>query len=138
MNPDWITGLVGGLMIGSAAGVLLLGNGRIAGVSGILGQLVDRTLPADWAERLLFIAGLFIAPLVYLIFADKPEIVATGNIALLAAGGLIVGIGSRMGSGCTSGHGVSGAARLSKRSIVAMITFMTTGIATVALMNALV
>lgn len=135
MNFDWINGLIGGAMIGSAAGLLLLGNGRIAGVSGILGQMVERRLPADWDERLMFIGGLVVAPVIYLLFAEKPGITATSNIALLTLGGLVVGVGSRMGSGCTSGHAVSGVARLSKRSIVATATFIATGIATVAIMN---
>lgn len=131
MHPDWINGLLGGLLIGSGAGLLLLANGRIAGISGIVGQLIDRKFPVDGIERLMFIVGLIAGPLVYVSISQPASFAVTSNIAVLIIGGIIVGIGTSMGSGCTSGHGVSGAARLSKRSVVAMLTFMSTGIATV-------
>ncbi len=135
MNPDWINALIGGLMIGTATGILLLGNGRIAGVSDILGRLIARSKPSDWAERTLFIGGLLAVPFVYYAANSVPEITVTNSLPLLIAGGLAVGIGSRMGSGCTSGHGVCGNARLSKRSIIATLTFLTTGVLTVAALN---
>ena len=125
MNPDWINALIGGLMIGTAAGILMLGNGRIAGISDILGRLIERHKPADWIERALFIGGLLAAPLAYYATNSVPEITVTSSLPLLIVGGLAVGIGSRMGSGCTSGHGVCGNARLSKRSIIATLTFLT-------------
>ena len=135
MNPDWINALIGGLMIGTATGILMLGNGRIAGVSDILGRLIERSKPTDWVERTLFIVGLLAAPFAYYATNSVPEITVTNSLPLLIAGGLAVGIGSRMGSGCTSGHGVCGNARLSKRSIVATLTFLTTGALTVAALN---
>ena len=135
MNPDWINALIGGLMIGTAAGILLLGNGRIAGISDILGRLIQRSKPADWAERTLFIVGLLAAPFAYYATNNVPEITVTNSLPLLIVGGMAVGIGSRMGSGCTSGHGVCGNARLSKRSIIATLTFLATGVITVASLN---
>lgn len=135
MNPDWINALIGGLMIGTASGMLILGNGRIAGVSDILGRLIGRSKPVDWLERTLFIVGLLAAPLAYIAANAAPEVTVTASVPLLISGGLLVGIGSRMGSGCTSGHGVCGNARLSKRSIVATLTFLATGVITVATLN---
>ena len=135
MNPDWINALIGGLMIGTATGILMLGNGRIAGVSDILGRLIERTKPADWGERTLFIVGLLAAPFAYYATNTLPEVIVTNSIPMLVAGGLAVGIGSRMGSGCTSGHGICGNARLSKRSIVATLTFMATAALTVFAVN---
>ena len=135
MNPDSINALIGGLMIGTATGILMLGNGRIAGVSDILGRLMERAKPADWGERTLFIFGLLAAPFAYYATNTLPEVVVTNSIPMLVAGGLAVGIGSRMGSGCTSGHGICGNARLSKRSIVATLTFMATAALTVFAVN---
>jgi uncharacterized membrane protein YedE/YeeE len=122
-------------MIGTATGLLMLGNGRIAGISDILGRLIERSKPTDWAERTLFIVGLLAAPFAYYATISVPEITVTNSLPLLIVGGLAVGIGSRMGSGCTSGHGVCGNARLSKRSIIATLTFLTTGALTVAALN---
>lgn len=135
MNPDWINALIGGLIIGTASGMLILGNGRIAGISSILGQLIQRAKPNDWQERTLFIVGLLAGPLAYYATNTLPNITITNSIPLLIAGGLIVGVGTRMGSGCTSGHGVCGNARLSKRSIVATLTFIGTGVLTVAVLS---
>jgi len=122
--------LAGGMLIGLAAAMLLLLNGRIAGISGILGGLL-RPVRGDRAWRAAFVLGLLAAPLVYLLFAPlpKPQIDA-GTAALLVAG-LLVGVGTRYGSGCTSGHGVCGLARLSPRSLVATVVFMGTGFVTV-------
>lgn len=135
MNPEWINGLIGGGLIGAAAGLLLLGNGRIAGISGILGGMLDRSSPSMWKERAAFIVAILVSPVVYLALIGDKQIEVTSDAALLIAGGLLVGFGSRLGSGCTSGHGVCGSARLSKRSMAAMATFMATAIATVAIMG---
>ena len=132
---DALAGLAGGAMIGLAAAILLLGNGRIAGISCILGALVNTSLPATWRENLLFVAGLAAAPVAYAAFVARPDINITTSVPLLIAGGLLVGFGSRLGSGCTSGHGVCGMSRLSPRSIVSTLTFMAVAIAVVAVMR---
>lgn len=141
MNPDWLNGLLGGAMIGAAAGLFLLGNGRIAGISGIAGGLLDdvaRGLPGGRSarrlagENALFVLGLLLAPLLYAALGGTIDIVVSRDLGLLTAAGVLVGFGARLGSGCTSGHGVCGAARLSRRSMVAMGTFMAAAIATVA------
>jgi uncharacterized membrane protein YedE/YeeE len=124
------TGLAGGLLIGLAVGAFVLLNGRIAGISGILGGLLPPA-KGDIAWRIAFLAGLVGAPLVYALFAALPEVrIAAGDGALVAAG-LLVGIGTRYGSGCTSGHGVCGLSRMSPRSLVATVAFMLAGFATV-------
>ncbi len=133
MHTDWIAALVGGLMIGLAASMLMLGNGRIAGISGMLGNLTKGTKPN--ADSILFLLGLATAPLGYLLFAELPQVSITSSIPVLILGGLAVGIGTQLGNGCTSGHGICGNARLSKRSIIATLTFITTGVLTVALMG---
>jgi len=121
MNPDWLYGLLGGLLIGCSAAVLLLGNGRIAGISGILGgALAGRSLP----EGLAFIAGLVGLPALYALIKAAPALTVTGSLPVLVAGGLLVGFGTRLGGGCTSGHGVCGMSRLSPRSLVATGAFM--------------
>lgn len=134
---DAMAGLAGGMLIGLAAAILLLGNGRIAGISGILGGLLNTRLPARWSENLLFVAGLLVAPVAYSLFVSRPDINITTSLPLLVAGGLLVGFGSRLGSGCTSGHGVCGMSRLSKRSIIATLTFMAVAIAVVTVMGRL-
>ena len=123
--------LAGGLLIGASAALLLVLNGRIAGISGILGGLLQ---PArgEIGWRLAFLAGLFIAPLVYGAFGGVlPAVTSTAPIWLLIIAGLIVGFGTRLGVGCTSGHGVCGIGRGSPRSLVATATFMVTAILTV-------
>lgn len=122
---------IGGLLIGLSTLLLLLLQGRVAGISGILGgALAFRRGEILW--RFAFIAGLIIAPLVYAVLMGRlPPLVVTHSAALLVCAGLLVGFGTRMGSGCTSGHGVCGIARLSRRSIVATLVFMATGAATV-------
>lgn len=132
-----LAGLIGGGLIGLAAALMLLGAGRIAGVSGIAARafgIAESSLPrsAAWA----FVVGLPLgALLVTRLTASAPPAFA-GPVTLVAAG-LIVGFGTRLGSGCTSGHGVCGMSRLSQRSLVAVAVFMATGFATVAAMNAL-
>ncbi len=131
-------GLTGGILIGLSAALLLLANGRIAGISGIAGSLVAAKLPAAWAENLIFLAGLVAAPAIYALVIAPPAIIITSSLPLLIAGGVLVGIGSRLGSGCTSGHGVCGMSRLSKRSILATLTFMGVAIAMVTISRHLI
>ena len=122
--------LTGGLLIGLAAASFLLLNGRIAGISGILGGLL---VPArrDILWRLAFLAGLVGTPSLWLLFAELPPIQVDAGYPALIVAGLLVGIGTRYGSGCTSGHGVCGLSRLSPRSLVATLSFMATGFLTV-------
>lgn len=136
--PDAIPleGLAGGLLIGIAAAIMLLGAGRIAGVSGIAARavgLADSSMPRSSAW--LFVIGLPVGALA-VSFASGGLPANFASPLLLAIAGLIVGVGTRLGSGCTSGHGVCGMSRFSQRSIVATATFMATGFATVAAMNA--
>lgn len=135
MNLDWSSftpwsALAGGLLIGAAAAAFVLLNGRIAGISGIVGGLL-RPVRGDIGWRLAFVLGLAGAPLVYSLVAPLPAVtVAADNLTLVAAG-LLVGLGTRYGAGCTSGHGVCGLSRLSPRSMVATAAFMLAGFATV-------
>ncbi len=125
--------MAGGALIGLSAAVLWVANGRIAGISGILGGMLA-PLDADFAWRAAFIAGLIVAPLLYrLAGGPLPDLHATAPFALVVAAGLLVGFGTRLGSGCTSGHGVSGLARLSPRSFAATAVFLLTAAATVFL-----
>ena len=137
MIIDWthftpLSALTGGALIGFAAAVFFLCNGRIAGISGVIGGLFRRQI-GDVAWRLAFIAGLILAPVIYRLFAPLPEIEISTSSPLVIAAGLLVGVGTRYGAGCTSGHGVCGISRLSVRSIVATLVFMATGFATVFL-----
>ncbi|HAC29601.1 MULTISPECIES: YeeE/YedE family protein [Marinobacter] len=122
--------LTGGLLIGLAAASFLLLNGRIAGISGILGGLL---VPArrDILWRVAFLAGLVGTPSLWLLFSELPPIQIDAGYPALIVAGLLVGIGTRYGSGCTSGHGVCGLSRLSPRSLVATLSFMATGFLTV-------
>jgi len=131
MSIDWNaftpwSALAGGVLVGIAAAMFALLNGRIAGISGVVGGLLKPT-PGDVAWRLAFVVGLVGSPLLYLLFAalPKPQIAAEYGALVLA--GLLVGFGTRYGSGCTSGHGVCGLSRLSPRSLVATLTFMIAG-----------
>ena len=125
-----VTALIGGALIGAAAAAFVVFNGRIAGVSGILGGLL-RPARGDIAWRAAFVAGLVAAPLAYGVFAALPAIRVDTDIAVLIVAGLLVGVGTRYGSGCTSGHGVCGISSLSLRSLVATLAFMAAGFATV-------
>ncbi len=130
-------GLAGGVLIGLAAALMLLGAGRIAGVSGIAARafgIGTGSMPraGAWA----FVIGLPLGALVVAVLSGAAAPAFAGPLPLVLAG-LMVGVGTRLGSGCTSGHGVCGMSRLSQRSLVATATFMATGIATVAAMNAL-
>jgi uncharacterized membrane protein YedE/YeeE len=122
--------VIGGAIIGVAAALFAVLNGRIAGISGILGGLL-RPQRGDVAWRIAFIAGLLAAPGVYALFAGLPEIRIDAGYPALIAAGLLVGAGTRFGAGCTSGHGVCGISRLSPRSLVATLAFMAAGFATV-------
>lgn len=127
--------LLGGMLIGLAAALMIHGMGRIAGISGIVGGLLRRGSGPDFSWRLAFVAGLILAPLVYGLFTVMPAAqIDTGWLPLILAG-LLVGFGSRLGSGCTSGHGVCGLSRLSLRSLVATCTFMGTGFVTTFIMQ---
>jgi uncharacterized membrane protein YedE/YeeE len=135
MTIDWLhftpwASLAGGILIGLATALLLLANGRVAGISGILGGLL-RPSRGDIAWRITFILGLFVAPLVWLTMRAMPPAQIDHSPALLAVGGLLVGIGTRFGNGCTSGHGVCGIARLSPRSLLATACFLAAGFVTV-------
>lgn len=122
--------LLGGMLIGLAAAMFALLNGRIAGISGVLGGLL-RPVRGDIAWRAAFVLGLIGAPLVYALFTVLPAVqIEAGYVGLIVAG-LLVGVGTRYGSGCTSGHGVCGLSRLSPRSLVATVTFMAAGFVTV-------
>jgi uncharacterized membrane protein YedE/YeeE len=135
MTIDWSTftpwsALAGGVLIGIAITLFVLVNGRVAGISGILGNLIS-PVKGDVAWRVAFVAGLVGAPLVYALFAALPKAQIDASFGALVVAGFLVGIGTRYGAGCTSGHGVCGVSRLSPRSIVATIVFMTAGFATV-------
>ncbi|MDM0019392.1 YeeE/YedE family protein [Variovorax saccharolyticus] len=139
MRIDWNqftpwSALAGGILIGIAAAMLILLNGRIAGISGVLGGLL-RPARGELAWRLAFVAGLVGAPCVHALFAAFPRPQIDAQFGALVVAGLLVGFGTRLGSGCTSGHGVCGLSRLSPRSLVATATFMAAGFATVFLIR---
>ena len=125
-----VSALIGGAIIGAAVALFVLLNGRIAGVSGILGGLA-RPRAGDISWRIAFVAGLVAAPLAWGLIAALPEIRVDASFPALAAAGLLVGVGTRYGGGCTSGHGVCGVSRVSPRSIAATAAFMAAGFATV-------
>ena len=127
MQTDWIMGLLGGGLIGTAAAMFLLINGRIMGASGLLGGLVDGTGRGNLVERAAFIAGLVILPALLALSIFPTETKLTGNIAVVIIAGLLVGIGTRLANGCTSGHGVCGISRLSLRGIVATVFYLLAG-----------
>ncbi|PKP85315.1 MAG: hypothetical protein CVT80_03275 [Alphaproteobacteria bacterium HGW-Alphaproteobacteria-2] len=133
MEQDWILGLVGGLVIGCAAALFLLVNGRIMGASGIVGGLVDGSGRATAGERGFFLAGLVGAPALVATIWRAPETHLIGDWGVLVAAGLLVGLGTRIANGCTSGHGVCGISRLSPRGIVATAVYIGVGMAAVAL-----
>ena len=139
MSIDWQhftpwTALAGGMLIGLAAALLILFNGRIAGISGILGGLL-RPRHGDLGWRIAFLAGLVATPLLYRLWQALPAVrIDAGTPALIVAG-LLVGVGVRYGAGCTSGHGVCGLSRLSPRSLAATCAFMAAGFLTVYLLR---
>lgn len=136
MTIDWnaftpLSAAAGGLLIGIAAALLALLQGRIAGISGIVGGLLALRAAGDTGWRLAFVGGLLLAPLLYRLVAEWQAPAVDAGWGTLVVGGLLVGFGTRLGSGCTSGHGVCGLSRLSPRSFAATLVFMGAGFATV-------
>jgi uncharacterized membrane protein YedE/YeeE len=134
MNIDWAaftpySALAGGAFIGLASAILILGIGRVAGMSGIIGGLFSGYHTEHW--RWYFLAGMLASPWLYQLVKALPAIEVTSNVPVLIGAGLLVGVGTRYGSGCTSGHGVCGLSRLSIRSLVATFSFMAAGFVTV-------
>jgi uncharacterized membrane protein YedE/YeeE len=139
MTIDWNhftpwASLAGGILLGLATALFILVNGRILGVSGIVGGLL-RPRSGDVAWRLSFVLGMLVAPLLYTLMAEAPAVRVDAGWGTVIIAGLLVGIGTRFGSGCTSGHGVCGLSRLSPRSLVATLTFMSAGFVTVFVMR---
>lgn len=142
MTIDWVNftpwaSLAGGALIGLAAALFVLFNGRIAGISGILGGLLQWP-KGDIAWRVAFLLGLIAAPVAYGLYTPLPGVHVDAGTATLVAAGLLVGVGTRYGSGCTSGHGVCGLSRLSPRSLVATGSFMAAGFVTVFIVRHLI
>jgi len=131
-TPWWA--LAGGVLIGISAAMFVLLNGRIAGISGILGGLL-RPMRSDMGWRVAFLLGLVVAPATYALFSELPARTIEASDATLVLAGLLVGVGTRYGGGCTSGHGVCGLSRFSLRSLVATLCFMVAGFATVFVMR---
>lgn len=140
VNLDsWVRAVIGGAMIGIAAALMFGLNGRIAGISGVLGGLLLDHKPSDTPWRTLFLAGLVLGALLMgLLRPDLAQSALQAGWGGMIVAGLLVGFGTRMGSGCTSGHGVCGIARLSRRSILATATFMAAGFVTVFILRHLV
>lgn len=132
MNLDWWYALAGGALIGLAASLLLVTHGRIAGISGVLGSLLP-PVPSDRHWRVAFIGGLVVAGVMARALAPHAIGDPARSPALVLVAGLLVGFGTRLGSGCTSGHGVCGLSRRSPRSLAAVLVFMTTGAITASL-----
>ena len=135
MTIDWADftpwmSLAGGVVIGVAATALAALNGRVAGISGIVGGLLRRS-QRDRGWRVAFVAGLLLAPALYAVYAEMPQPTITSGYPAIVVAGLLVGLGSRLGGGCTSGHGVCGLSRMSLRAFVATLSFMAAGFATV-------
>lgn len=135
MTIDWAnftpwTALFGGVLIGGAASLFMLLNGRVAGISGLLGSLLEKHGEGK-AEKALFLLGVLLSPLLWWMFAETPQVQFETHWLGLLVAGLLVGIGTRYAAGCTSGHGVCGLSRLSPRSLVATLCFMCAGFATV-------
>lgn len=142
MSIDWValtpwTAVAGGVLIGIAVAMFVLINGRIAGISGVLGGLV-KPVRNDIGWRIAFIAGLIGAPVLYALIAQMPPVQVDAGLGTLIVAGLLVGVGTRYASGCTSGHGVCGISRLSPRSLVATAVFMAAGFATVFVLRHLI
>ncbi len=128
-----VSGLIGGLLIGLASALMLLLNGQIAGISGIVGSLLARKA-SEFGWRAVFVVGLLLGAFAYvLVTGGAVPVRIEASLPVLVVAGLLVGFGTRLGSGCTSGHGISGIARFSKRSIVATLVFMAAAIITVFL-----
>lgn len=126
MTEGWLHAIGGGMLIGIASGGLMLGLGRIAGISGVFGGLV-RPVPVEWRWRMAFVAGLLAAGAIAAALGAWAPPVVRQSLALVAIGGLLVGVGTTLANGCTSGHGVCGVALISPRSLVAVGTFLGSG-----------
>ena len=142
MTIDWAHftpwgSLYGGIVIGLASGLFILFSGRIAGISGIVGGAL-RAAPRDRAWRIAFVSGLVASPVIYSLIAPLPPVTIDAAYPTLIAAGLLVGLGTRYGSGCTSGHGVCGLSRRSPRSLAAVVSFMLAGFITVFVVRHLV
>jgi len=134
---NWITGLLGGILIGISATILLAFDGRIAGISGMINAALEFTTKQNW--RWYFLGGMLIGGFLYEYLLPLPSTPQSNfNLGVMIIGGLLVGFGTRMGNGCTSGHGVCGLGRLSMRSLVAVISFMASAIITVFITHHLV
>jgi uncharacterized membrane protein YedE/YeeE len=128
IEQDWIWGAVGGLMIGTAAAIFLLVNGRIMGASGLIGGLIDRSGLSNAAERISFLAGLALVPAAAVILGGiEADTKITTNLFAIIGAGLLVGVGTRLANGCTSGHGVCGISRFSLRGMVATVFYLMAG-----------
>lgn len=142
MTIDWAhftpwSALAGGILLGLATGLFVLANGRIAGISGLLGSLLNPKASGR-LDSLLFVGGLLLAPWLWQAFAALPAIEMQAGVPGLLLAGLLVGFGARLGAGCTSGHGICGLSRLSPRSLIATLCFMATGFATVFVVRHLI
>lgn len=136
MELNWVNPLIGGMLIGLSATILLLCNGRIAGISGMINGAITFKPEQRW--RWIFLLGMLLGGLIYEYFwTNQPTPSSTFSPWLMLIGGFLVGFGTRLGNGCTSGHGVCGLGRLSFRSLIAVITFMITAIITVYVKNLL-
>ncbi|MGB7322871.1 MAG: YeeE/YedE thiosulfate transporter family protein [Albidovulum sp.] len=127
MQIEWLWGLFGGLIIGSAAALYLLVNGRIMGASGIIGELADGSARGSNAEKLAFVAALVAVPAIAARLLGQADTQLTTNFAVVIGAGLLVGVGTRLANGCTSGHGVCGLSRLSPRGIAATVIYLLAG-----------
>mgnify|MGYP002622117719 FL=1 len=127
MPIEWTYGLVGGVIIGVAAAIYLLVNGRIMGASGVIGGLVDGSGKDTWSERAAFLAGLAIVPGIVAWLMGGADTHLNDNLAIVAIAGILVGVGTRFANGCTSGHGVCGISRFSLRGIVATVFYIGAG-----------
>ncbi|MDC0728477.1 YeeE/YedE family protein [Phytobacter diazotrophicus] len=139
MMIDWthftpLESAIGGVVIGAAASMLILFCGRVAGISGILGGVLSRA-NNDKGWRIAFLLGLVLSPVLWRLVAPLPAVSITASWPMLVVAGLLVGVGTRYGSGCTSGHGVCGLSRLSVRSLIATLTFMAAAFITVWLVG---
>ena len=127
MQTEWVWGLAGGFIIGTAAALYLLINGRIMGASSILGGIVDGTGRGQMTENLSFMAGLIVLPAIASLLFWPGDTRLTSSLPVIIVGGIMVGLGTRLANGCTSGHGVCGISRLSLRGIVATVSYLLGG-----------
>ena len=140
LNIDWanftlLNSLMGGILIGIAATIIFFVNGRIMGISGILGNLIATKETDQKFWRIIFILGVLIGPLIFILLFKEIKSEMVANTTLLVISGFLVGLGTSLGNGCTSGHGICGLSRFSIRSIVATLVFVISGMITVYLIN---